>query len=946
VTVATRRERVVLELEDNFTTGMARAAASTALLNRELGSLSRDSVRTRSSVSDIDRPIQGLGRSSNSTSREVDKLSGRMRILADVAAVLGPSLVPVGAVGVPAVTGLAAQLGFAATAGATAILAFQGIGNTLKTLNAAALNPTKENLEKAQIALEGLSPEAQKFVAQIGHMIPELKRLRDVAAGGLFPGATEGLAAMETALPHVQNVIAAVSQELGNIARDAGVSLASEKWTDFLDFVAREAPPALADMARAAGNTAHAVASLWMSTDPLNDDFSRWLVNATADVDRWATSLSKTQGFADFIAYVETTGPKVASALGAIANAAIQIVQAAAPLGGPVLQGIKALADVVAAIADSDLGTPLFTAAAGLALFNRTMGLSRAIGRTTFGGMVADELRASAGIRTLIADLRVLQRQTGLVTLPGKNFVGPLTEAQVAAARLKQTLPAVAKTSALIGGLAVASTGAADKIGLTNTASLALMGTLAGPWGAAVGGAVGLLLDAKNAGQGFTDTMHAADVALKGFDTTAIETSIARLKAQKKDLQNVTGFGDFFGDLGGQLSRPKELLPGGTSSVDQVSAKIDKLKGKLEFTRGEAQARLLADGFEATSHGIDTATGSTQNFQRELEKLNAALTGRATLRDFEQSLDDFTGRQKKRAKVLADLKKAQEDLASAKTPAEKDAARQRIKDLTEQGNALKNSLDIGTQAGRDTQALLDNIAATALRFAQTLDPIARTEFLAGARTDFIKAAQAAGYTRDQAKALADEVLGLSKIKGQPKIAIDADGAWRVITETQRRINALKGKTLKLGVDYFVNQANGINRSQNGGRDDDPNTPFWSGGWTGPGAKYQPAGVVHADEFVFSKEATHGHVAELSALHDRLRGYADGGMVQRVPAPMASSLSIHSSVSLSQADIAALAQAMSAVRPMYGDAHFYGDHTQWRRQMEEDRRLASIGGVPV
>lgn len=29
--------------------------------------------------------------------------------------------------------------------------------------------------------------------------------------------------------------------------------------------------------------------------------------------------------------------------------------------------------------------------------------------------------------------------------------------------------------------------------------------------------------------------------------------------------------------------------------------------------------------------------------------------------------------------------------------------------------------------------------------------------------------------------------------------------------------------------------------------------FSSGGWTGPGTKFQPAGVVHADEFVHRQE---------------------------------------------------------------------------------------------
>lgn len=56
--------------------------------------------------------------------------------------------------------------------------------------------------------------------------------------------------------------------------------------------------------------------------------------------------------------------------------------------------------------------------------------------------------------------------------------------------------------------------------------------------------------------------------------------------------------------------------------------------------------------------------------------------------------------------------------------------------------------------------------------------------------------------------------------------------------------------------------------------------FAEGGWTGPGSKYQPAGVVHADEFVFSKNAVRKiGVSNLEALHQgALRGYATGGYV--------------------------------------------------------------------
>lgn len=59
--------------------------------------------------------------------------------------------------------------------------------------------------------------------------------------------------------------------------------------------------------------------------------------------------------------------------------------------------------------------------------------------------------------------------------------------------------------------------------------------------------------------------------------------------------------------------------------------------------------------------------------------------------------------------------------------------------------------------------------------------------------------------------------------------------------------------------------------------------FDSGGYTGDGGKYEPKGVVHGGEFVFTKEATSAlGVGNLYALMHSARGYADGGIVGRAP----------------------------------------------------------------
>jgi tape measure domain-containing protein len=55
--------------------------------------------------------------------------------------------------------------------------------------------------------------------------------------------------------------------------------------------------------------------------------------------------------------------------------------------------------------------------------------------------------------------------------------------------------------------------------------------------------------------------------------------------------------------------------------------------------------------------------------------------------------------------------------------------------------------------------------------------------------------------------------------------------------------------------------------------------FADGGYTGDGGKYEPAGIVHAGEFVFTKEQTaRAGVANLYAMARALAGYANGGLV--------------------------------------------------------------------
>lgn len=605
--MASRVEKVVLDLEDNYSKGLVRPIAATKALEAALKSLDGTNVRTSVNFNQSTREIDRVAASARDGGQEIDRFSGRLRLLADAAAVLGPGLAPIGAVAVPAVAGLANQMGLAALATGTAVVAFQGVGSALDALNKAQLEPTEANLEAARQAMEQISPAARNFVVELDDMGQRLETVRNAAARGLFPGLTEGLDASKKALPEVRNLFEQVAGAVGRLGEMTGKSLGSGEWNDFINFLSMEAPPAIEQMGRSIGSLVKGFADLWMAFAPLNRDFGDFIESSAAGFERWASSLSETQGFREFIEYVRETGPQVAETLGALANAALQIGEAVAPLGGPVLAGIEALADAIAVVADSDLGTPLFAAASALALMNRAMpavtGGFTAIANTrarvqdTFTGAATAMERASASARSFRTDIAAY---ASTAMTAGAKSTRELERSAAAAERLKGQLAPIGKGAAAIGGIAFVATGAADSLDLANTASLALAGAMiGGAPGAAAGGLVGAVVD-------FRAAVSQGDSALSTLRSTMSETSdLAKTEQDfatlSTEIQNTSESASTFRK--GLLAIPiaGAYLAGG--SDDYFTDKISELK------EGTSEAGRARDAFRELAKAT---TGETQ----------------------------------------------------------------------------------------------------------------------------------------------------------------------------------------------------------------------------------------------------------------------------------------------------------------------------------------------
>lgn len=820
--MATRHERVVLELDDRFSTGMARAAAATALLDRNLDDLDGTHVNTNRNLSTTTTETDRLGDSMRRNGAEIDKFSGRLRVFADAAAILGPGLVPIGAVAVPAVTALAGQLGFAAIGAGSLITAFQGVGDTIKAVNEAALEPTAANLEKAREAMSKLAPEAQEFVTRFQEIRPVLTDIRDSAAAGWFPGLTESLDSLIEIGPRVGQILHAIGESGGALVAEGAEALSGPEWGEFLSFVQNTAPEALDTLGRTIGNVARGLAELWMAFDPLNTSVNDWLLESSRSFAEWADGLSATEGFQDFMAYLRESGPQVADALGSIANAVLQILEAAAPLGGPVLAALTATADAIAAIADSKAGPAILAAASAMAIMSRATAGFAAISKTAWAANISGAMGA--------------ERQ---------------------ALSLKKTL---AGGAAAVAGFAFAQSGAAEATGLTNTAMGTMAGAIVGgPYGAALGAGIGMTLDFKSAQDDLADATRNAFDVLNSADITAIKATLKELTDLRYDpsLSDIGGelLGDPVGFIRSTLSgQGSDLLPGGLVAQSVIKALQDQVNSFDMSHMGEQIGSL--------GGSLDGAAAEIEEFAASFRDLQTLLDLSGSIGAYEESLDNLTASIKENGDAW--------DQSGPKGRANMEQARENVDKTILRFNAL-------TEAGKDfaAQRFMDRAIAELEAFAGQSDaaeaalrPLIRALKQAdGQNVNPEVRIQGLGKAIGQVGSLLGGMQDLDKADANPKVEIKNAGT--ALGQIAAITGALNG--IDRSIQVTVNAVG-------------PGRLFDVGGYTGAGNKHEVAGLVHRDEVVLPKEIVRRDASMLRNRYgflpgmSNLPGYARGGYV--------------------------------------------------------------------
>lgn len=370
------------------------------------------------------------------------------------------------------------------------------------------------------------------------------------------------------------------------------------------------------------------------------------------------------------------------------------------------------------------------------------------------------------------------------------------------------------------------------------------------------------------------------------------DDEITQLEKQKKLYETLAKM-----QAGDGVQTAEELAKKRIGIELQMQTKIAELAQLRGIAEGKVSAEILDDDNKRIAAQITNAKKLRDALAEAWNKsrAEALAAGEAAKKLLEQASDtrqtaSDKATAKRRSTLSAEDKQAlaQQDFENAASSAETNAG---LATIAELHGRTENAAKLAAQAAKD--------ADRAAKLAEQIDDpeaAARAIEQAGEIQAKLLESQAKAKQQEQkeleerAKAQSDLINGLdqqitelqtkaSAIKVQADIA-EAQGA---IATLQADLDNIKVPTITIPVN--TTNLSGIDTAS--GTAPGTGQQFAYGGWTGPGSKWQPAGLVHADEFVLRQEVVRQSGAKsFLALFNQigmraLQGYANGGLVQNL-----------------------------------------------------------------
>ncbi|ELT4259479.1 phage tail tape measure protein [Escherichia coli] len=303
--------------------------------------------------------------------------------------------------------------------------------------------------------------------------------------------------------------------------------------------------------------------------------------------------------------------------------------------------------------------------------------------------------------------------------------------------------------------------------------------------------------------------------------------------------------------------RTLEKHAGANEKISQQRRDLWKAESQFAVLEEAAQRRQLS----AQEKSLLAHEKETLEYRRQLAELGDKVEYQKRLNELAQQAARFE--QQQRAKQAAISAKAR---GLTDRQAQRESEEQRLRDVY----------------GDNPQALAQVTGALKQTWAD--EDMLRGDWLAGLKSGWGEWSERATDSFSQVKSAATQTFdGIAQ--NMAAMLTGSEQNWRSFTRSV--LSMMTEILLKQAMVGIVGRIGGaIGGAFAGGgahvstgtaiSSTAANFNFATGGFTGTGGKYEPAGIVHRGEFVFTKEATSR--IGVGNLYRLMRGYAEGGYV--------------------------------------------------------------------
>ena len=313
--------------------------------------------------------------------------------------------------------------------------------------------------------------------------------------------------------------------------------------------------------------------------------------------------------------------------------------------------------------------------------------------------------------------------------------------------------------------------------------------------------------------------------------------------------------------------RTLEKHAGANEKISQQRRDLWKAESQFAVLEEAAQRRQLS----AQEKSLLAHKDETLEYKRQLAALGDKVTYQEHLNALAQQADKFAQQQRAKRAAIEAKNRGLTDRQAAR-----DATEQRLKE----------------QYG-DNPLALNNVMSEQKKTWAAEDQL-RGSWMAGLKSGWSEWEESATDSMSQVKSAATQTFdGIAQ--NMAAMLTGSEQNWRSFTRSVLSMmteillkQAMVGIVGSIG--SAIGGATGGGSSASGGaaiQAAAAKLHFATGGFTGTGGKYEPAGIVHRGEFVFTKEATSR--IGVGNLYRLMRGYATGGYVG-TPGSMADSRS--------------------------------------------------------